>query len=56
MITAPFLLRRRIAPYPPLPRHWARAWPEPGTVVEDVWFLLIALAVAGLVVGIAGRA
>lgn len=54
MRTPPFLLSRR-KPYPPLPRIYGRAWPEPGSFFEEAWVLLIALAIAGLVVGIAGR-
>lgn len=55
MRTPPFLLRRRVRPYPPLPRIYGRAWPNQGSFFEEAWVLLIALAIAGLVVGIAGR-
>lgn len=54
-VTAAFLLRRRVKPYPPLPQRYDRGWPVQGSFFEEAWVLLIALAIAGLVVGIAGR-
>lgn len=55
MTTPPFPLRRRVRPYPPLPQRWDRGWPVAGSLAEELWVLLIALAIAGLIVGIAGR-
>jgi hypothetical protein len=50
-----FRLTRKFPPYPPLPPHYFRAWPDPYGWQEGVWELLIALALLGLVVGIAAH-
>jgi hypothetical protein len=50
----PFALTRRVPPYPPLHRRYDRGWPEPGSFFEEAWVILIALAFAGLVLGLAG--
>jgi hypothetical protein len=53
--TVAFRLTRRKPPYPPLPQHHFRAWPDPDSWQEGLWVLLIALATLGLVLGIGSR-